>query len=486
MSRFKLSLTSLLMATALVVSMGIASSGATPFSAQTPEDISDESQDPIPAITPLAGIVAPSPTTPWLSEVRVPVVITNVTAKALPADLSALGDFRFTIQDALGDRHDLDGARPRRGVLPNHSLSYLDPAMAARWTLGFQVPTAAAANLILEVRRGGVVVQSWPLADLDSPPPAVNAAAMADATVALGDDFEWSPGVTAVARGVGSLLCGDPTIEAVTQVVAVTFDITNSTAAEVRWPGYVHRDGSSVAQWADGTAADMNVETYVGGEESLPRISTFAVRIPAMTTTTRAMVFAAPRDGRFTDPNSLPVGVMLLNPPAHTWLALAGASAEVSLSPVFCDLGFFGGPIPFGYTPGAKFEVGGETAPVDSSATDAAARSMITEALAGAALFYDANNQSFAGVAGDDLVARAPRISFESHDAANTPPGQPGVVYFAMRANDNQFLYVVTRSTSGRWFCAGVTPHEAVMASDSDDLAEITGVCFPTGSVEDG
>jgi len=268
--------------------------------------------------------------------------------------------------------------------------------------------------------------------------------------------------------------------------VAVAFTVDNNGPDEVRWPGYIHRDGASMAQWSDGTAADMKIETYVGDAETLPRVSTFAVRVPAMAGSTRALIFAAPRDGRFTDTSTLPEGVTLNTTHGKIWLDLVGAEATLPMSPTFCDLGFFGGPVPFGFAPGAKFTVGGETPAVDVAGSDAAAQMRITEALAGAALHYDSHGQSFAGVSGEDLVAAAPRLTFVGHNVGADLTGADGIVYFDTRDDNDQFIYVVTRSASGRWFCAGMSPHTSAIAADGAVLSEISGVCFPETLVDEG
>ncbi|NND03742.1 MAG: hypothetical protein HKN91_13245 [Acidimicrobiia bacterium] len=491
MSKPKLLATSVLLAFALVISMGIASGGVNQpyYQAETPPS---EDSVSVPGITPLAGFVAPSPSQPWVTEVRLPVVIENVGSESMPADLSSLRGLSFELVDASGERHGIDTARPQRAALPNHSLAYLDPAMAARWTLGFQVPTEAAWDLVLELVQAGEVIASWNVDELQDDAPTLDTARAADLVVELDETFDWHPGVVATATGIGSLVCGDPTFEAVTQIFTVTFSISNTTPDEVRWPGYIHRDGFPAAQWADGTAADMTMETFAGGSEWLPRVSTFAVRIPTGTNASRALVFGAPRDGRFVDVTQLPSGVMLVAGDRHVWLDLEGAEATVPISPQFCDIGFFGAPLPFGQAPGVEFQVirsqlqiGGEDDPTEPGDADPTARLSITEALAGAALFYDRNGQTFAGVTGDALASIATRLDFEAFDVDEEPLGEAGVIYFGQRPNDAQYLVVVTRSTSGRWFCAGVTPHQSVVAADSNNYDEIAGACAPDGIVED-
>jgi len=108
---------------------------------------------------------------------------------------------------------------------------------------------------------------------------------------------------------------------------------------------------------------------------------------------------------------------------------------------------------------------------------------VITEALAGAALYYDSHGQSFEAVTGDDLVEHAPMVTFVAHDVGDDLAGNPGTVYFATRPNDDDFLYVVTRAASGRWFCAGITPHRSVLSGDGIDLSKISDTCYP--EVED-
>lgn len=492
MSKPKLLVTSTLLAVGLVVSMGIASGGVGQPALQS-ETPPPEPAVSMPGITPLAGFVALSPNEPWLTEVRLPIILQNESTESLPADLRSLRGVSFVLVDAAGERHGIDDARPHRAALPNHSLVYLDPAMAARWTLGFRVPTESARELVLELWRSGEMLASWRLDELTDDLPELDTTRMADQVLALNEAFDWEPGVVATATGVGSLVCGDPDFEAVTQIFTVTFAVSNTTTDEVRWPGYVHRDGSSVAQWSDGTAADMTMETYVGGSEWLPRVSTSAVRIPTGTSASRALVFAAPRDGRFVDAAELPAGVMLVAGARQVWLDLAGAKATVPVSPLFCDLGFFGAPLPFGQAPSIEFlvlrdqlQIGGESTPLDPTAVDDAAQRSLMEALGAAALYYDANRQSFGGVSGVAFAEFARTSTFERFTIGSQPAGEADVIYFGQRDGDDQFLTVTTRSATGRWFCAGVEPHRSVVAADGTDFHEISATCAPDGRVTEG
>ncbi len=480
---------SLLLACALLISVGIGSSGAT--TAVALQETAPTGEDEATAlgaapVTPLAGFAMVSPEMPWITELRIPVVLENTSPVSVPADLSALGLLSFSVRDKSGNLYGMDRARPQRGAQPNHALSAIEPDMTARWVLGFQVPTARATDLALDLHFGPEVVATWRVDELPRSIAAATASHDSGNAVTLGEGFDWAPDVSAKALEVGSLVCGDPTIETVTQIVTVAFEVTNDGSAEMRWPGYVHRDGASVAQWADGTAAEMSMETYVGEAETLPRVSTSAVRIPATVASERAMVFAAPRDGRFTNTATLPTGVFLRTGNGEVWLNLSGAKATLTMSPAFCDIGFFGAPIPYSFSPGNKFEVGGETPTSDGATLDIAAQKVITEALAGAALHYDSHGQSFLNLTGDDLVERAPRLTFIGHDVGDELSGEPGTVYFASKADDDKFLYVVTRSASGRWFCAGITPHQLAVAGDGMDLSKVADMCYPQVEEEDG
>ncbi len=484
MSIPKLTATSLLMAVVLLISVGIGSSGASPalLLQETVETTDESAAATAPAaspVTPLAGLATVSPSQPWITELRIPVILENTSPESAPADLSALGGLTFSVRDTADNIHNLDTARPQRGAQPNHSLRTLEPGMTARWTLGFQVPTTMASGLTLELHFGPDIVASWIVDDLPRSITAATAAADSGAAVTIGQEFDWAPDVAAKALEVGSLVCGDPAIETVTQIVAVAFEVDNDGAAEVRWPGYVHRDGASMAQWSDGTAADMSMETYVGDSETLPRVSTSAVRIPSTVSSTRALIFAAPRDGRFTNTATLPAGVWLRTGNGTVWLDLVRATATLPMSPAFCDLGFFGAPVPYSYSPSGKYQVGGEAPSVDLAVLDTGAQGLMTEALAGAALYYDSHGQSFENLTGDDLVGRAPAITFVAHDVGDDLAGDPGTVYFASRPDDDDFLYVVTRSASGRWFCAGITPHRSVLSGDGMDLSKISDICYP-------
>ena len=84
------------------------------------------------------------------------------------------------------------------------------------------------------------------------------------------------------------------------------------------------------------------------------------------------------------------------------------------------------------------------------------------------------------------MVAAAPRLTFVGADIAADLSEGTGTVYFETRGDDDQFIYVATQSASGRWFCAGVVPHQTALAADGTDLAEIRNICFPETTVDEG
>lgn len=476
--------TALALALALVISMGIASGGET--APQAPLPSSETTPLPLPEVTPLAALVVASPSRTGITEVRLPIVVTNSTDRMVPADLTAFDELQFAVVDAAGTVHTLDWRRPQRAAMPNHSVRFLEPSMAARWTLGFQVPTAAADDLRFEVRVG-TVTHSWQFGNLGGMGPTNGLADIAGTVALLDERFTWQPDVTAMATGVGSLLCGDPMIEAVTHVVGVTFDVENDTASDLIWPAAFDVEGMPVAQWADGTSADMSREAPLPGSPDLPSVSSFAVRIPPRTATSQVMYFASPRDGRFTDPTALPLGVLVNPGGSSTWISLAGAAATVPMSDDLCDLGFLGGPVPFGHTPRVQFEVTADTDPLEPvppgpeepnpGTADDESRAAIAEALAAAATFYDDADGSFDTVSETSLTGYATNVEFVGRQVGAATPTVQGVMYFDVLSG-NQFIYLVTQSASGRWFCAGLVPHGPVVAYDGDSLHDIEPICL--------
>ncbi len=425
-------------------------------------------------------VVEPSPVVGGISEVRLSFAYHNMSP--LPVvnwtpGIETPGFPELVLRDGNGDTHAIDLGHPGRAALAGSTVDEILPGSAARWTLGFQVPTAAAAGMSLVALDGGVPLAEWALTDstarITFSPPDLP-------VVALDQPLEWLPGLEVTPRATGSLVCGDPAIESVAHVFAVTFDVRNTTSSEVRWPGYVHRDPAPIAQWADGSGATMSLETFWGDRETLPRVSGHAVLMPALTSATRALVFAAPRDGRFTDVRRTPSGVRIPTAAGEMWLDLSAVTPSIGIDPAMCDLGGAGAPIPFAFAPGSKYQVGGESFIASRAERDEAARSLLTTALAGATRHFDANAQSIAGLDEDAFDAVVPSVAMvEIRPGIDQPSGAVGEVYFDIDPTRRRFVFLATRSASGTWFCSAGDLFAVPVLTTGGTLTEAGLGCYP-------
>ncbi len=425
-------------------------------------------------------VVEPSPVVGGISEVRLsfayhnvgPLPVVNWTPGVETPGFPAL-----VLRDGNGETHDIDLGHPGRAAVVGSTVDEILPGSAVRWTLGFQVPTAAATGMSLVALEGGTPVAEWALTDTTA---RITFSAPDLPVVALDQPLDWLPGLEVTPRATGSLVCGDPAIESVAHVFAVTFDVRNTTSGEVRWPGYVYRDAAPSAQWADGSGATMSLETYWGDRETLPRVSGHAVLMPALTAATRALVFAAPRDGRFTDVRRTPSGIRLPTAGGDVWLDLSGVSPSIGIDPAMCDLGGVGAPIPFAFGPGSKYQVGGESFITSRAERDDAARSLITAALAAATRHFDANSQSVAGLDEEAFDAVAPSIAMvEIRAGVDQPSGAVGEVYFDIDPQRRRFVVLATRSASGTWFCSAGDLFAVPLLTTGGTLTEAGLGCYP-------
>jgi hypothetical protein len=435
-------------------------------------------------ITVLDAISAASPTAAGFTEVRAAVTVRNISSVPfLYSDVAFFsGDLypRLQVRDAAGDVHRADVVRPERGTLPGSDLHLVEPGLAARWIVGFQVPTRSAGALVLEAVRGGVPYAAWDLAGTG----AVRAwEAPQDTLVRLGEAVQWTADLTVTPLEVGTLVCGDPDVELVAEVVAVTMRVQNGANGYTEWPGVRAPLIPAVAQWGDGTSAAFSMETRSGDDEdTLWRHSAEWGYLPPGATAQRAFVFAAPRDARLGRVSDPPAGVLLMTPLGERlWLDLSDVEASVGLSPAFCDLGFFGAPLPYAYSPSVPFEIGGAPARPDAEAQDLAALQLLTTARAAAGLYYDVH-RDFDDASSADLEAFGPIVDFAARAADDPPAAAEGTVYWD--ALDDGSLYLITESESGRWFCVTQTPGLApAVSAEGPDPDGVAGQCI---TVEDG
>jgi hypothetical protein len=411
------------------------------------------------------------------SEVLLGVSLRNSGAVAIPFDAHALGRdraLRFTMIDSAGDRYPVDLLHPGANAATGADVAWIEVGLAARATVGFSVPTDRTDAMDVELSVNGTAVAVW---DLTSPEAGVFWSAPSLATVHLDDTVTWGDGVSVVPLALGSLQCGDPSIEPVAQIVAVTFEVSNDTPDMVPWPATEGPVPAAVAQWADGGGAELSLET---GYDDLWKRSEATVYLPPFSVTEQSLVFAAPRDGRLVDPDALPYGVWLGPPDASpVWLDLAAEQATVGVDPAFCDLGFQGAPVPYSYSPGPKYRIGGEGPFADTAAKDNTARALINSVLAGAGLLYDDYNETFAAATQSRLESRVPNVTVVNHTAGTSPSGTVGTVYWDDDSSDRDFFYVITRSASGTWLCAGATAGEVPVRAEGSTAKVAGEVCFP-------
>ncbi len=384
---------------------------------------------------------------------------------------------RLVLVDTNGLAHDVDLLHPLDGARPGADVAAVEAGLGIRWTFGFEIPTNAREGRF-ELRRDTVPVAAWPL----TTDPTTTAPVVPEiSTIRLGDEIPWDDGVRIRPTGIGSLMCGDPTIEPVAHIVTLAVDVTTSTAADYVWPGLRYPDVPAIAQWKDGSAAATVTESAVGGDDPYYRyLGASGVLLPPGTAARRAFVMAAPRDGRFVDVSRLPSGIWL-DPPAGDpmWLDLGGVRPTIGVDPSFCDLGGVGAPLPYAFGPGPAF-----TAPAASDA-DLVARSLLRSAVAAAVITYDRGNLTFIGKTTADFAAVAPELEWVETGTDTPPSTSIGVISYAVV--DTNTFYTITESGSGRWFCTKLSIGGRPIHGEGSTGAEAAGVCLEKAvGVNDG
>jgi len=326
--------------------------------------------------------------------------------------------------------------------------------------VGFRVPTPNASGLVLEAIDFGFVRAGW---SLSPAAPEVTWMGPDLDTIAIGDEIQWSESLTVAAKDVGSFVCGDPTIEVVSQLIAITFTVDNSASAYSEWPGVRPPDEPATAMWADGSAASSALETFVGESDELWRHSGEWGFVPPLAELERAFVFAVPRDARLGDYDTLPSGVILS--PAlgeELWLDLSGAEPTIGLDPILCDLGVFGGPIPFAFQPNGKYEVAGEGPFPNDADADIRAKGLVASAIAAAAQYADGVIDDIEDFDFDGFAEGTPSIDLEELDPDALPDEGVETVFWAYVQNVDdesgaiidEALVALSESDSGTWVCS--------------------------------
>ena len=349
----------------------------------------------------------------------------------------------------------IDLLDPVIGSRPGSDLTVVNPGVTVRWTYGYQVPTSALGDPQLELVSDEGLLAVW---DLTAPPVSVGFAPVEADLVEIGDEIAWDEKVRVSATSYGSLVCGDPTIEPVAHIIAVVLAVTNTNETDYFWPGVLNPQTPAIAQWSDGSAGRYVLDTYVGDRELLNKPDAATTVFPPSTTLERAFLMAAPRDGRFVDIERTPLGIWLYPPnEAVHFLVLSEVAPSVGIDPAYCDLGFVGGPIPYAFGPSPRFVFAGEGPFPNRVEQDTQAQLLLSNALAAAGQYFDANGFTFAGVTSADLSLYGPNINWQATDVGTSITTAVDEVHWdAVTSNE---FFAMTESTSGRWFCASTLAH---------------------------
>jgi hypothetical protein len=426
---------------------------------------------------------AESPTRAGWTEIRIAVSLRNNLAERIPyGDNVFFSDPlypRLAIIDAGGTVRPLRLVRLENDAVGGSAIQHIGPQMAGRWTIGFEVPTIWADELsVAATDASGVALATWDLRSAANDTPW--AAPSGLETVALGDTIDWltaGPGsIQAVAVDFGSLVCGNPDFEHVTQVFALQIDVANPQGSDdIRWPGVTFPTSAATVMWGDGTTADVTGQTFAGERELLQAVSNDVFIVPPDENGFgRALLFGPTRDGRLGSVDDDPLGVLLSRPDAAPlWLDLSAASGSLELSPALCDDGRFGTRIPYAFAPSHRFAVSTVPLPPDPDVQDREARELLTRAAISANRFF-IEEGDFENVSSTDLEDVATGVDFTN----TTDNLAAGVV--AWDSATPETLSLITLSGSGEYYCVGIEDGIAQVFANGPTL-EDAATCESVG-----
>ncbi len=418
------------------------------------------------------------------TEVRIAIAVrNNLELPLLFSDSSFVTDPaypRLVLVDGAGV------ARPLSLVdMPAHSVGQADlrniaSGMTARWTVGFTVPSDAASNMSLVASdAAGSVMVEWDLSTA-VPTGAWQPPSQAQ-TLALGETIDWNgAGLEVTPVDFGTLVCGDPDVEYVVQILALEFRVGNRFfPSDVLWPTSGFPDSAAVARWSNGSAAAEVLQTWVGTELPLEGLYADQIIIPSSIEPDyeRALLFGVPRDGRLGSVDDPPDGV-LLSPAAGLprWLELSGPGT-VPVNPALCDEDFFGFPQGIAFTPSVPFQVGEVPLIAETDdERDLAAQELIGQALIAASKYYQLNG-SYAGMTSAALEATGLEVDFTNDINLLVP----GVV--AWDTLGPEIVIVLTESESGTFFCGGNEAGVTTQFGSGEDAFDTAALCVPPQDV---
>lgn len=281
-------------------------------------------------------------------EVRVPVTFINEGAEVMVySSIGLTGTDGYPViqlRDSAGVVHPVDTRDPGNTAAPGSNLTVLPPGMPAHWTLGFQVPTAYANSMELEVVQGGSVVASFALSGQPRPLAGFDMPAGADGAD-FGDTVSWSEGVDVTFRTVETVACGAPELvhSAVSTIVEVRLE--NTDVVDQFFPAVRHPAVTGYAIWEDGssarfvgattvfppvpedaTTAEIN-QLMADGVRSIPNArASHEIVVPPGFPLNLGLVFQTPRDSRFVEVTADPIALWLTPPSGSSiWVDLTSA-----------------------------------------------------------------------------------------------------------------------------------------------------------------
>jgi len=417
------------------------------------------------------AFVAPSPEENGYSEVKIAIVMRNNLEVPIPYRIdgfhSTLGYPRLTVTDSAGNSYPYSLNRLSAVALPGSNLIDILPGLSGRWTVGFRVLTPFADDMTLEA-TGSTAIGQWALTPggaLDGfPPPDIKPA---------GDEIAWSEDLVVKPRNHGSIVCGDPDRQLVTQIFAIAMDVMNEGTTDRLFPGTRYPGDVAIAQWPNGAASRMVAETHSGDVEALQWAQDATVIAPGETQHARSMVFAVPRDGRLGLVDDDPQGILFQLPDGRqTWLDISG-EGSLMLDPAFCDNGALLGPTPYGFAPGPAFDVAFAELGIDNVTANRAAIELVNEAAVAAAALIGPSGD-FGDITPSALAATGSPLSFATGLAAGAPD-VVGVEVFP----DEDGVAFSTQSHSGLWYCLTLDPQGGLATFYAFNSEAVATLCLP-------
>ncbi len=290
-------------------------------------------------------------------EVRVAVAYQNNSAAPIPYSPTAFaGEYtypRLELVDGEGIAYPLN-RRIADHTVAGSDVPSIPVGLPGHWTVGYQIPATQSSPMSIRLVDGGNVTATW---DLEAGPVALAGWDAPDgaSVVNIGQEIEWSDGLTIDFHTVYGDACGDPYTVVSAGNGTVFGTVTSSATADTLFPNVLYPNIPFYAVWADGSSARYqgvdeadslfkDLSSVSAGtadafdpfeEESVlfdiglnNRESDERVILAPGTTHSFAVEFTVPRDSRLVDPQADPVAMYTVTPSGTGyWVDLAGAQS---------------------------------------------------------------------------------------------------------------------------------------------------------------